>query len=179
MNLVLPIYIWPIFDLLSDTLGTPEGPERAVRYFGDACEKVLENLRDAGPGPEKTFHYIYTAHPDKHMHHLGVEHESVGACVRGIDAHVEKLCKGLEAEIWRKHGKKCALLLTADHGHVTSAGLGRELVEFPQEIADRFLVYCNVGATGKGRHAYFHVKIEWYIKLFLGVHFAANWVSVH
>jgi len=109
---------------------------------------------------EKTFTYVYTAHPDKHMHELGVEHESIRYIVRAFDKTVERMWTSLE-ELARGQDKVsdfASLFLTADHGHVTVDFAKGEFVCIPPAIADRFLDYACVGATGKGRHAYLHVK---------------------
>ncbi len=67
----------PIGETVQETLGKPEGSGAAVSYFRDACEKVLTHVSEADAAGAPSYSYIYTAHPDKHMHALGVEHDEV------------------------------------------------------------------------------------------------------
>jgi len=151
-----------------DTLKTSEGPELAIKYFGEAVDMALKNLHELHVRGESTFTYIYTAHPDKHMHQLGVEHGSVGEIVRGLDREIARLWQGVQGMMGAKGtkrrdvgdagppaGSRAAMMVTADHGHVTVRP--EDMVVLPDELT-RMLDYANCGATGKGRHAYLHAK---------------------
>lgn len=51
----------------------------------------MQGIAEAQATGVASYTHLYTAHPDKHMHALGVEHEEVGAVVRGIDAELARL----------------------------------------------------------------------------------------
>jgi len=110
---------------------------------------------------------LYTAHPDKHMHALGVEHEEVGNVVRGLEREVERFWRVLgdrEALVSGRYdlvgrdglgpgpgSGECsrldaAVVVTADHGHVTVRA--DEMVPLPREILD-LLEYACIGVHGK------------------------------
>lgn len=91
---------------------------------------------------------MYTAHPDKHMHTLGTEHPEVVNVIRGIDKALERLWAGI------KH-LDAALVVTADHGHVSVQP--NEMVTLSDKLID-CLEYANIGVLGKGRHSYFHCR---------------------
>jgi len=145
-----------IQEIALDTLRKPEGPQKALEYFSDAVDKALKILRKDHLDKRKTFTYIYTAHPDKHMHRLGTEHESITQIVQGLDAQLARLWNGVK-EIVKDSGScgKATLFVTADHGHVTVKSA--DLVTLPESLT-QYLSYANVGGTGQGRHAYLHVK---------------------
>jgi hypothetical protein len=128
-----------------ETLGKPEGSHFAVGEFHRACDHVLAHIErveqgDSAGGQATSFSYIYTAHPDKHMHALGVEHEEVGKVVRGLNTELEQLWKALEAK-----GLDATLLVTADHGHVTVPP--QSMVELSAEQL-ACLEYANIHAAG-------------------------------
>lgn len=166
-----------------ETLGKPEGSSDAVKYFHAGVDAALQAVSDAEARGESSFVYLYTAHPDKHMHALGVEHPEVGHVVRGIDAELERLWTSLadgtaEALVGKdstwtvseeasclgradgtlngSHRRLDAtLIVTADHGHVTVCP--DEMVVLPPDIVE-CLEYANLGVHGKGRHAYLHCR---------------------
>jgi len=144
-----------------ETLRQPEGPKMAGEHFQKGVDTVLENLKKVGQ--EATYSCLYTAHPDKHMHELGVEHASICEIVRQFDLEIQRLWTELQ-----KLEGKVALFVTADHGHVT-VGVD-ELVVIPKEVEET-LEYACVGATGKGRHAYLRVRSG------LGKRFEAAWFA--
>ena len=75
----------------------------------------------------QTYTYLYTAHPDKHMHALGVDAPEVGAIVQGIDTELCRLWDELSAA-----SSDVALVVTADHGHVTVTS--DEMVALPPSV---------------------------------------------
>lgn len=151
-----------------DTLGTPEGSADAIQYFRNGIDIALQSIADAERAGESTFVYLYTAHPDKHMHALGVEHEEVKTVVQGIDEEVERFLGVLSDREALRSGRhhsndQChpdepnpmdvAVVVTADHGHVTVNAA--DMVPLPDNILE-LLEYACVGVHGKGRHGYFH-----------------------
>ena len=132
-----------------DTLGQPKGSEDALSYFRRGIDKALTAIANAEESGESTFIYLYTAHPDKHMHALGVEHEECKRVVNGIEDEVERFWNVL-----REREADATVVVTADHGHVTVNG--DDMISLPQNILE-LLEYANVGVHGKGRHAYLHV----------------------
>jgi hypothetical protein len=150
-----------------NTLGEPKGSTDAINFFRDGINAALSKIADAERLGDSTFTYIYTAHPDKHMHELGVEHEEVKKVVLGFEHEVERF--------WRILGDRDALLssvsydedinqnsiqndkiprvpvdatviITADHGHVTVQP--EDMIRLPQDILD-CLEYANIGVHGK------------------------------
>jgi hypothetical protein len=133
-----------------DTLGQPKGSDDAISYFRRGIDIALTAIANAEESGESTFIYLYTAHPDKHMHALGVEHEECKRVVNGIEDEVERFWNVL-----RVREADAAVVVTADHGHVTVNG--GDMISLPQNILE-LLEYANVGVHGKGRHAYLHVR---------------------
>ena len=149
-----------------DTLGKPEGSASAIEYFGRGIDLALEKIADAERSGESTFVYLYTAHPDKHMHALGVEHEEVGNVVRGLEREVERFWRVLgdrEALVSGRYdlvgrdglgpgpgsGESArldaAVVVTADHGHVTVRA--DEMVPLPRGILDLLEYACKVSCN--------------------------------
>ncbi len=137
-----------IAETAHETLGTPEGSELAVRYFAQAVDAVIERLRSADANMQSTYSYIYTAHPDKHMHTLGVAHDEVGRVMRGLDAQLGRLWSSLKQF-------DVALVVTADHGHVSVEP--SQMISLPADVLE-CLEYANIGVHGTGRHGYLHCK---------------------
>jgi len=131
-----------------DTLGTPEGSTKALEYFHDAVDGVVAGVKEAEKQGWQSYIYLYTAHPDKHMHPLGVEHPEVAKVVQGIDAELERLWTEL-------HAYDASMVVTADHGHVSVPP--SSMVTLPDDLLE-CLEYANIGVHGKGRHAYFHCR---------------------
>jgi len=138
------------------TLESPEGPAKAVAALRDAVDQAIQRVRKAEGGGKRTFTYIYTAHPDKHMHALGVEHAHVREVVRGFDRELARLWAAVSAADGARGAPNVCLLVTADHGHIT-VDTARDMVLLPDDVTP-FLDYACVGAKGKGRHAVFHCK---------------------
>jgi len=147
-------------EVQGDTLKTPEGPKKAVKYFSDAVDSILKQVKHSEDSGTMTYTYLYTAHPDKHCHSLGVDHENVKKVVEGISDNVERLYKGVQ-EICQNSAsvdgvsEGATIFVTADHGHVNCEP--EDQVVLPEEIND-CCEYTNIGVHGKGRHALFHVK---------------------
>eukprot|EP00971_Amphidinium_carterae_P204899 4066462-Amphidinium_carterae.1 len=137
-----------IAEVSLDTLGSPSGSKDAIDALRDGIEKALARVSEADKEGATSYTYIYTAHPDKHMHCLGVEHAEVGKVVQGFDLELARLWKSLE-------GKDAALVITADHSHITVCP--EHMVTLPPE-ALAYLEYANVGVHGKGRHAVLHTR---------------------
>ena len=133
----------------AETIGRPEGTEAALRYLDDALGHVAARLAEAEAKGWRTYSYVYTAHPDKHMHALGTVHEEVSRLVRGIDSRL--------ASFWRNScgALDATLLITADHGHISVEP--EHMVQLPPTLVE-CLEYANVGVHGVGRHAYFHCR---------------------
>ncbi|CAE7288819.1 unnamed protein product [Symbiodinium sp. CCMP2592] len=131
-----------------ETLGQPEGSQKAVEFFNAGVDAVISSVTESEEEGWQSYVYLYTAHPDKHMHQLGVEHPEVTAVMTGIDKSLSRL--------W-EHLRKldATLIVTADHGHVTVKP--EEMVVLPDDLLN-CLEYANVGVHGKGRHAYFHCR---------------------
>ena len=131
-----------------ETLGQPEGSQQAVEFFSAGVDAVISSVSEAEERGWQSYVYLYTAHPDKHMHRLGVQHPEVASVIQGIDVCVSRL--------W-EHLKKldATLVVTADHGHVTVKPA--EMVVLPDALIS-CLEYANIGVHGKGRHAYFHCR---------------------
>ena len=136
-----------------DTLGKPEGYQDAISFFRDGAKAAMDHVLQAERDNVSSFVYLYTAHPDKHMHSLGVESVEVGRVVRGIEKEIQHMWSSMENQ---SDGRlDCALVVTADHGHVTVKP--DEMVQLPANIV-ACLEYANVGAWGKGRHSYLHCR---------------------
>jgi len=160
-----------------DTLGTPTGSADAIDYFRQGIDVALNSIQKAEKVGESTFTYLYTAHPDKHMHALGVEHEEVTKVVRGIECEVERFWKVLSNRYLLMSGQyhddinqqtesksstndesssiDAAVVVTADHGHITVNE--DDMIYLPQNILD-VLEYASIGVHGKGRHGYLHCR---------------------
>jgi len=137
-------------ETVADTLGTPEGAAAAVEFFQRGVDHAIAGVEEAEKHGWKSYIYVYTAHPDKHMHALGTTHPEVRSVVRGLNTELERLWKSLEAR-----GRDAALVVTADHGHITVKP--SDMVTLPDEIIE-CLEYANVGVHGKGRHACLHCR---------------------
>lgn len=131
-----------------ETLGTLEGSDDALRFFATGVDRVIEAVDSAEREGRSSYTYLYTAHPDKHMHPLGTDHPEVRKVVRGLDSELARLWQGLRS-------KDATLVVTADHGHVTVDPC--DMVTLPDELL-ACLEYANVGVHGKGRHAPLHVR---------------------
>jgi len=131
-----------------ETLGMPEGSQQAIQYFNNGIDCVLKSIEEAEENDWQSYIYMYTAHPDKHMHELGIEHPEVTNVLRGISDGLQRLWDQLRT-------LDATLLVTADHGHVTVEP--NEMIALPQRLLD-CLEYANVGVHGKGRHAFFHCR---------------------
>ena len=148
-----------------DTLGDPKGSIDAINYFRSGLDAALSKITEAERYGEFTFTYLYTAHPDKHMHELGVENTEVKNVIQGLDYEVKRF--------WEKLGNKDDLLagsfsdtnatknkdinnvitpvdatvvITSDHGHITVEP--KHMVLLPQNILE-CLEYANIGVHGK------------------------------
>jgi len=99
-------------ETVAETLGKPEGSAAALDFFRQGVDAVLARVADADAQGLSTYTYLYTAHPDKHMHALGVDHPEVGRVMQGLDQQIACLWSGLS-------GIDASLLVTADHGHVS------------------------------------------------------------
>jgi hypothetical protein len=137
-------------ETVSSTLGTPEGSTTAVANFTQAVDEVLRGVREAETKGWQTYTYLYCAHPDKHMHALGMEHSEVTKVMEGIDAQLQRLWSTMEQE-----ALDVSLLVTADHGHITVRP--KDMISLPADLLE-LLEYANIGASGKGRHAVLHVR---------------------
>jgi len=157
-----------IEETASHTLGKPRGSAEALRYFRHGIDVALSRIAKAEREGDSTFIYLYTAHPDKHMHALGVEHEEVKKVVRGIEAEVERfwrvlgrrelLLSGDYADAEGNCDKEptsisnesrtvdAAVLVTADHGHITVHE--DDMMVLPKNITE-LLEYACVGVHGK------------------------------
>jgi len=162
-----------------DTLGEPKGSVDAIQYYRDGINAALDLIAKAERHDEKTFTYLYTAHPDKHMHALGVEHIEVRNVVHGIERETERFWRvlgdreallsgtydmdsssgGVEQEnrLKKEDGGAvdATVVLTADHGHVTVHP--EDMVVLPECILE-LLEYACIGVHGKGRHGYLHTR---------------------
>lgn len=153
-----------------DTLGEPKGSTDAINFLRDGINAALAKISQAEHRGEATFTYLYTAHPDKHMHSLGVEHEEVKKVIKGIDSEIKRFWKILadrDALIARNsfdrfdtkqerdlgdHSSRIAVdatvVVTADHGHVSVEP--EQMICLPQNIVE-CLEYANIGVHGKVR----------------------------
>eukprot|EP00956_Cyclotella_meneghiniana_P027307 scaffold60934_cov76-Cyclotella_meneghiniana.AAC.10 len=160
-----------------DTLGQPKGSTDAINFFRDGINAALAKISQAERRGETTFTYIYTAHPDKHMHSLGVEHEEVKKVIKGIDSEIKRFWKILadrdaliardsfdEFDTKQEHdladhscriAVDATVVVTADHGHVTVEP--EQMICLPKNIVE-CLEYANIGVHGKGRHGYLHCR---------------------
>lgn len=146
-----------------DTLGKPEGSSAALEYFRDGIDKALRSIAKAEASSHRTFTYLYTAHPDKHMHALGTNHPEVSTLVQGMNDELEEMWNklGNRAGLLSKYGilkvdetDSCAktrvdttVVVTADHGHVSV--FPSDMVVLPDNIIE-CLEYANIGVHGKG-----------------------------
>lgn len=140
--------IMTIQETAYETLGKPEGSQQAIQYFNNGIDCILQGIEEAEKNDWKSFIYMYTSHPDKHMHELGISHHEVTNVLCGISDGLERLWQRVKM-------LDVALLVTADHGHVTVEP--DDMVVLPQRLLD-CLEYANVGVHGKGRHAFFHCR---------------------
>lgn len=141
------------------TLGEPEGSTAALDFFKDGVDKALRSIAQADGSNERTFTYLYTAHPDKHMHALGTSHPEVRKLVRGINDELKEMWYwlGNRARFLSKYGVEtrtestrridATLVVTADHGHVSV--LPQDMVVLPDNVIE-CLEYANIGVHGKG-----------------------------
>ena len=154
------------------TLGEPEGSRAALEYFRDAVDKALCAIAKAEACGQSTFTYLYTAHPDKHMHALGTDHPEVRAVVRGINDEIERLWSvlGNRTELLSHYGVAAeetasksssrvdaSLIVTADHGHITV--YPDHMIVLPSNIIE-CLEYANVGVLGKVNRGSFRLR-DW------------------
>mmetsp|Transcript_25519 Transcript_25519/g.53570 ORF Transcript_25519/g.53570 Transcript_25519/m.53570 type:complete len:620 (+) Transcript_25519:87-1946(+) len=157
-----------------DTLGTPKGSADAIKFFRDGVDSALSSIANAEKNGDFTFTYLYTAHPDKHMHSLGVEHDEVKNVVQGIESEIERFWRILgdrELLLMGKYDSNsvdlyipsteeskridASIIVTADHGHITIPP--EDMMTLPDDIL-ACLEYANVGVWGTGRHAYLHCR---------------------
>ena len=172
-----------------DTLGDPQGGTDAIAFFRHGVNAALNAVAKAERSGASTFTYLYTAHPDRHMHALGVEHEGVSNVVKGIEREIERLWKVLGDRVGLLSGDydsdeptngedsiDATVLVTADHGHVTVHP--EDMITLPENIIE-LLEYANVGVHGTGRHGYLHcrsglqstLKSRWHSNTVLSEHF--------
>lgn len=137
-----------LMETVMDTLGQPKGSADAVAFFAEGLQKAVKVVKDAEEAGERSYTYIYTAHPDKHMHALGVEHKEIRNILEGFNQQVEKAWDMLSS-------LDVALIVTADHGHVSVQPSDMALL--PDSMLN-CLEYANIGCHGKGRHGCFHCK---------------------
>lgn len=123
-------------------LGTDEGAREAVEFLGDGVDTVVRAVRQANDEQRASLVYLYTAHPDKHMHALGTDHPQVRTVIQGINHHLERMCNNLA-------GLEATIVVTADHGHITVQP--EDMVVLPENIVE-CLDYANVGVYGKVRY---------------------------
>lgn len=146
------------------TLGQPEGSEAALDYFSDGIKSAIRSICQAETEGQSSYTYLYTAHPDKHMHALGTDHPQANTLVRGINKEVERfyellngsrsdLLKTLDIEetiedeeLRASDRVDFAIVVTADHGHVSV--LPQDMVVLPDAIIE-YLEYANIGVHGK------------------------------
>ena len=143
-----------------DTLGKPKGSADAVDFFSYGINTALRSIAAAEKSGDSTFTYLYTAHPDKHMHTLGVEHDEVKNVVRGIEREVERFWRVLgdreallsgcfdtdfESRSGNKERLDASIVVTADHGHITVRP--EDMIVLPDSIL-ACLEYANVGVWG-------------------------------
>lgn len=110
-----------------ETLGMPEGSQQAIQYFNNGIDCVLKSIEEAEENDWQSYIYMYTAHPDKHMHELGTEHPEVTNVLCGISDGLQRLWDQLRT-------LDATLLVTADHGHVTVEP--NEMIALPQRLLD-------------------------------------------
>lgn len=110
-----------------ETLGMPEGSQQAIQYFNNGIDCVLKSIEEAEENDWQSYIYMYTAHPDKHMHELGIEHPEVTNVLCGISDGLQRLWDQLRT-------LDATLLVTADHGHVTVEP--NEMIALPQRLLD-------------------------------------------
>ena len=128
----------------AETIGTPEGAEAALRYFDDALGHVAKRLEEAEREEWSTYSYVYTAHPGKHMHALGVSHPKVRTVVQGLNARISRFWSE------RLQGLDATLLVTADHGHITVPS--EKMIALPHHLLD-CLEYANGEASPRNTEA--------------------------
>jgi len=133
----------------AEVVGTAEGSSAALRYIDDAMRHVSERLAEAEREGWSTFTYVYTAHPNKDMHALGVDHPEVSALIKGLDARLARLWSNDLVPL------DASLVVTADHGHI-SVPPGN-MVTLPAHLIE-CLEYANIGIYGQGRHGIFHCR---------------------
>mmetsp|Transcript_28906 Transcript_28906/g.42643 ORF Transcript_28906/g.42643 Transcript_28906/m.42643 type:complete len:524 (-) Transcript_28906:664-2235(-) len=144
-----------IDETVASTLGKPEGSKKAVECFSSAIDAAFAAVKEAESQNRKSFVYLYTAHPDKHMHALGTDDPEVRRVLEGFNSEIERLKKNLSGESTGNHPLDATIIVTADHGHVTVKP--DEMIQLPQDIIE-CLEYSNIGVHGKGRHGYLHCK---------------------
>lgn len=142
------------------TLGEPEGSHTALSYFRDGVDKALGTIAKAEASSQSTFTYLYSAHPDKHMHALGTDHSEVHAVVNGINDEIERLWNllGDRYKLLSKYNVTlcdpestpsridACVVVTADHGHVSVHP--EDMLVLSDDILE-CLEYANVGVHGK------------------------------
>jgi predicted AlkP superfamily pyrophosphatase or phosphodiesterase len=154
------------------TLGEPEGSHTALSYFADGIDKALGTIANAEASNQSTFTYLYSAHPDKHMHALGTDHAEVHAVVNGINDEIERSWNllGNRLKLLSKYNlTQChpestpsridaCVVVTADHGHVTVHP--GDMLMLSDDILE-CLEYANVGVHGKVCGVYTLLSVVW------------------
>ena len=69
--------------------------------------------------------------------------------------HNDNESKETESRSYESGGVDAAVIVTADHGHITVHA--NDMVLLPKDILD-LLEYACIGVHGKGRHAYLHCR---------------------
>ena len=155
-----PFELATIGETAFSTLGEPEASHAALIYFADGIDKALGTIAKAEASSQSTFTYLYSAHPDKHMHALGTDHSEVHAVVNGINDEIERLWNLLgdrlklltKYNLTQSNSKStpgridACVVVTADHGHVSVHP--EDMLVLSDDIIE-CLEYANVGIHGK------------------------------
>jgi hypothetical protein len=171
-----------IGETVFSTLGRPEGSQAALDYFGNGVDKAMNAIAKAEASGQSTFTYLYTAHPDKHMHALGTDHPEVRAVVNGINGEIERLWDllGDRSKLLSKYNMtQCqpestpsrvdaCVIVTTGHGHVNVRP--EDMLVLSNNIVE-CLEYANVGVHSK-------VCVALYISFGVAMSCSQTWPSL-
>jgi len=139
----------------SASIGTNEGTLKTIDYLQHGLlnatkEILLSKEKNNDDENKSTFTYVYTAHPDKHMHKLGTSHVEIKNLIQGFNNTIETFWNDV---IISNNINDVTMIITADHGHITVSK--EDMILLPDDILE-CLSYANIGIHGKGRHALLH-----------------------
>ena len=132
----------------SASIGTNEGTLKTIDYLQHGLlnatkEILLSKEKNNDDENKSTFTYVYTAHPDKHMHKLGTSHVEIKNLIQGFNNTIETFWNDV---IISNNINDVTMIITADHGHITVSK--EDTILLPDDVLE-CLSYANIGIHGK------------------------------